>query len=225
MVVSVRDTGKGIDPEFLQHVFERFRQADSSAAREHGGLGLGLSIVKHLVEAHGGTTGVQSDGVGCGTTFTIWLPVSDRADDAADQSRTPTRSREISLAGVRILFVDDNPDTRTVLARVIADYGAEIATASSADEALELLRRIRPHILIADIGMPGKDGYELIRDVRRDPEHGRIPGVALTAFARTEDRVRALQAGFDMHVAKPIDPSELLTAVASLLRDGGSRSN
>jgi PAS domain S-box-containing protein len=219
-VVSIRDTGEGIEPQLLPRLFDRFRQADSSAARRHSGLGLGLSIVKHLVEAHDGTIQAESQGRGRGATFTVSLP-----SRGAAQLRSARRSVARSLpAGLRVLFVDDNPDTRTAVARILDEHKAEIVTASDADEALELLAHARPDVLVADVGMPGKDGYQLIRDVRRTTAHRKLPAIALTAFARPEDRDRALEAGYDLHLAKPVDPGELLTALRSVVRVRAGRA-
>jgi hypothetical protein len=194
--LNVTDTGEGIEPDFLPHVFERFRQADASTTRHYRGLGLGLSIVKHLVELHGGSVRVSSPGKGRGSTFILKLP----------------------LAPI-VLVVDDDSDARGVLARILRDARASVITAASAAEALEILREANPALLISDIGMPGEDGYDLIRKVRALPtvNCGRVPAVALTAFARSEDRQRALLAGYQLHVAKPVEPSGLLTVCASLV--------
>ena len=224
LLATVRDTGQGLDPEFAEHVFEPFRQADSSAARKQGGLGLGLTIVKHLIELHGGTVRAESDGPGCGSTFTVSLPVMAAVDDARHHgSSSALLHHQVDFTGVRILFVDDDRDTQQAVSRILLDCNAQTEAVSSADEAITRLSVVRPHVLISDIGMPGKDGYELIRQVRQSPDHERLPAVALTAFARAEDRIRALSAGYNMHVAKPVDPRELLTVVASLLRDEGRR--
>jgi PAS domain S-box-containing protein len=225
--VSVADTGEGIAPDFLPHMFERFRQADSSTTRRHGGLGLGLNIVKQLIELHGGVVRAKSPGLGQGSTFTITVPLavaelgpSEKED--RHHPRAATRDGKLAeppdLRGVTILVVDDDNDARHVLKRILAEGGASIVTAASCAEALDVLPRVSPDLLISDIGMPGEDGYDLIRKVRaRKPEDGgQIPAVALTAFARSEDRQRALRAGYQIHVAKPVEPSELLTVCASL---------
>ncbi|APR79957.1 two-component sensor histidine kinase [Minicystis rosea] len=215
--VSVSDTGQGIDPEFLPHVFERFRQADASVARRHGGLGLGLTITRHLVERHGGHVRAESAGVGKGARFTLDLPLAGEAGAGAPSaSDTP---RALSLKGAKLLAVDDEPDSLELTARVLEEHGATVIMASSAQEALDRLRDDKPDLVVTDIGMPGMDGYELIRHVRtalpapiRD-----LPAIALTAFARQEDRERAIRAGFQAHLAKPIEPSRLLAAVAALV--------
>jgi CheY-like chemotaxis protein len=224
--VVVSDTGQGINPEFLPYVFERFRQADASITRTLGGLGLGLAIVRHIVELHGGTVRADSAGVGQGAEFTVSLPLmalqrapeidveeAPRSDYAAPFDCPP------ELAGVRVLVVDDELDTREMLAVVLGQCRAEVASAGSVREAMELLERWRPDILVSDIGMPAEDGYELIRRIRKlDPgSGGSIPAVALTAYARFEDRMRALAAGFQMHVAKPVEPAELVMVIHSLL--------
>jgi PAS domain S-box-containing protein len=224
--VCIIDSGQGIKPEFLPHVFERFRQADGSTTRSHGGLGLGLSIVKHLVELHGGMIRAKSPGEGQGATFCIELPLMVVHPPAHGGGRehprgTPLRS-DISdhalLEGITVLVVDDEPDARELLKRVLEDGQARVLLAASAQEGLEILRRERPDMLVSDIGMPGEDGYQLIRRVRALPpdEGGRTPAAALTAFARAEDRTRALRAGYQIHVAKPVEPAELSAVVASL---------
>ena len=224
LVATVRDTGQGIDPEFAKHVFERFRQADSSAARKQGGLGLGLTIVKHLIELHGGTVRAESEGPWLGSTFTVSLPVTAAIDDPRHEaSASPPLHHEVDFTGVRILFVDDDRDTLQAVSRILVDCNAQTETVSSADEAMRRLADVCPHVLISDIGMPGQDGYQLIRQIRQRAELERLPAVALTAFARAEDRIRALSAGYNMHVAKPVDPRELLTVLASLVREGKAR--
>jgi signal transduction histidine kinase/DNA-binding response OmpR family regulator len=220
--ISVSDTGKGIRPEFLPHVFERFRQADSSASREHGGLGLGLSIVKQLVELHGGVVRAASDGEGKGATFTVHLPLAAVHQAATGPDRVHPRANSLSpvsgdqpdLRGVLVLVVDDEPDSREIVMRVLEDCHASVIAAGSAQEALAKLERERPDVLLSDIGMAGVDGYAFIRALRR--KGNRIPAAALTAFARSEDRTRALLAGYQTHLAKPVEPSELLATVAVL---------
>jgi len=228
--LNVTDTGEGIEPEFLPHLFERFRQADASTTRHYRGLGLGLSIVKHLVELHGGSVRVKSPGKGKGSTFILTLPLAPTTDALGNDEREERQHPRVAqgepilyqppnLDGIRVLVVDDDSDARDVIARILRDSSASVITASSAAEALELVRKSNPALLISDIGMPGEDGYDLIRKVRALPAdgRGRVPAVALTAFARSEDRQRALLAGYQLHVAKPVEPGELLTVCASLV--------
>jgi PAS domain S-box-containing protein len=229
--IIVADNGIGISPEFLPQVFDRFRQLDSSTTRHYGGLGLGLAIVRHLVELHGGTVRVESPGSGQGSTFVVLLPVSIAHLAPADRRRVhpqaalgpsdPCRDDPaLDLRGIRVLVVDDEPDARETVQQILEHCNAEVATAGSAREALDLLPRWRPHVLLSDIGMAGEDGYDLIRQVRALPVEsgGRTPAAALTAFARAEDRLRTLRAGFQIHVSKPVDIRELATVVASLAR-------
>jgi PAS domain S-box-containing protein len=220
--IAVSDSGKGIKPEFLPHVFERFRQADASATREHGGLGLGLAIVKQLVDLHGGRVRVDSPGEGLGATFTVELPLAvPRALRVPGPMPSTSPSYEVrkrfdgrELRGVKVLVVDDEPDTRDVVKRILEECEAEVITAASAEDGFERLIAAKPDVLVSDIGMPGQDGHEFIRRVRAAGKE--IPAVALTAFARREDKERALLAGYQAHVAKPVVPSELLATVASL---------
>jgi PAS domain S-box-containing protein len=224
--VCVVDDGQGIRPEFLPHVFERFRQADASTTRRHGGLGLGLSIVKNLIELHGGTVRAKSAGEGQGATFCIELPMMVVHAPDARARRAHPRSSAVSsasvdhpsLEGITVLAVDDEPDARNLIRRVLEECGARVILAASAQEALERLSDDRPDMIVSDIGMPGEDGYEFIRRVRalRPEDGGRTPAAALTAFARSEDRTRALRAGYQTHVAKPVEPTELTAVVASL---------
>ena len=238
--VTVVDRGEGIRPEFLPHVFDRFRQADASSTRRHGGLGLGLSIAKQLVEAHGGTIRAKSAGEGHGATFVVTLPLSPLGADVTEpvDRRHPRAAAEPlgrdddgdgcpTLEGIKVLVVDDEPDARAIVKRLLENCRATVVTAGSATEALEAMSGDRPHVLVSDIGMPEQDGYELIRRVRSlgVESGGRVPAVALTAYARPEDRRKVLLAGYQMHVAKPVEPPELIAVVASLVgrTDGGGR--
>lgn len=226
--LSVTDTGRGIEPEFLPFVFDRFRQADSTSTRQIGGLGLGLAIVKHLVELHGGTVCAESQGTGCGSTFTIKLPLAAK-QERARLRRSGTRSlRAIeedkvpvltpSLANVHVLLVDDDPDTLQLLTVSLGECKACVQTASSVAEALEMLQWFKPDVLVSDLAMPGEDGYSLIGKVRALEANSerQTPAVALTSYVRIEDRTRALSAGFNMFVPKPLQPNELITAIVSL---------
>jgi CheY-like chemotaxis protein len=216
--ITVKDTGPGIPEKFLPYVFDRFRQADNSTTRKHGGLGLGLAIVKHIVEMHGGTVDVSSQ-EGQGATFTVSLPA---ADVKSDVSRQPTPEPTIHLKNVRVLVVDDDATSCEIVRRLLVNYEAQVLTANSADEAFPMLGEFDPDVLISDIGMPGKDGITFIRELRRmetELQLPRRPAIALTAFARSEDRIRVLQAGYNMHVAKPIEPRELLAVVGSLAKN------
>lgn len=223
--IVVSDSGVGISRDFLPHVFDRFRQADASTTRIHGGLGLGLSIVHQLVDLHGGTVSVQSEGEGKGAAFTISLPsldvVSDRTEPesrAQAEDEVITADQLPSLEGLKVLVVDDEPDTRELIREVLQQCGSVVITSCSAAEALEALRQHRPDILISDLGMPDEDGYSLISKIRALPaeQGGQIPAAALTAYARAEDRLRVLRSGFQFHLPKPVDSAELVTVVASL---------
>ncbi|WPB79976.1 ATP-binding protein [Archangium violaceum] len=230
--LEVEDTGQGIAPDFLPHVFERFRQADSSTTRAHGGLGLGLAIVRHLVEMHGGSVSAHSEGPGRGATFCIRLPLTPPRAPEPPPARLarPEQHPQLpaaetpSLEGLRILVVEDEPDTQALLSEVLEGSHAQVLRAASTREALALLGSVRPDVLVSDIGMAGgEDGYCLIRRIRAGEHDGQhLPAVALTAFARAEDRRRALAAGFDMHVAKPLNTSTLLAVVASLVPSRGT---
>ncbi len=216
--LTIADTGQGIPADFLPFVFDRFRQADGTASRKHGGLGLGLAIVRHLVQQHGGTVTAHSDGPGHGSTFRVWLPSGDQAGPADEAE--PARAGRTSLAGLRIVVVDDEPDARSLVATVLTRAGATVTAVGSVADALAAVATVRPAVLVSDIAMPGGDGYGLIAAVRRLPPDagGRTPAIALTAFARPEDRDRATAAGFDAHLPKPLDAAALLSAVASLAR-------
>lgn len=220
--VEIRDTGPGIAPEFLPHVFERFRQADGSTTRTHGGLGLGLAIVRHLVELHGGVIGVENVTSGAGAVFTVRLPlpsteltVEAPPPDAGLLEESVT---DVDLAGVRILVVEDDLDALDLLAIDLAEHGAKVRGVGSAAEALALLNQEPFDLLISDIGMANTDGYNLIKQVRKeeDEKHGHIPAIALTGYARAQDRIRAIAAGYNTHVAKPVEIRELVTVVKCL---------
>ncbi len=214
--ITVRDTGKGISPGFLPHIFESFRQEDASTNRKYGGLGLGLAIVRQLVEAHGGTIQAESPGEGRGATFTIRLPLL-KAESAVSQT-DELLQQELDLAGIRVLAVDDKPDARELLAALLTQYGAEVTIAASAAEVLATLESFQPDVFVIDIGMPDVDGYALIQQIRALPPEkgGQIPAIALTAYARAEDRQRALNSGYQRHVTKPIEPEQFLQAVVAL---------
>lgn len=222
VVIRVADSGIGISPEFLPHVFDRFRQQDASITRKHGGLGLGLSIARQLVELHGGTIGVSSLGAHAGTTFTVRLPLAE-AEDAAAAPAAPERSapapRQGDLAGVKVLLVDDADDTLDVLQQILHQSGATTMAASSAGTALALLEREQPDVIVSDIGMPDIDGFELMRRIRRRSAGagGAIPAIALTAFTRQDDRSKAIQAGFTDYLAKPVEPGSLVDHIAQVV--------
>ncbi|HEX6731497.1 MAG TPA: ATP-binding protein [Pyrinomonadaceae bacterium] len=224
MQIKVSDTGQGINREFLPYVFERFCQADGGSTRRHGGLGLGLALVRHLVELHGGNVRVQSAGEGKGATFIIELPLAPADRLTSEKSRPELNKKDqnvsstTSLAGRRVLVVDDDVDTLQMLTVMLADRKAEVQAAASADEAMEILTWFRPHVLVLDLAMPGENGYSLIERIRRDEKDSgwMLPAVALTAQVRVEDRARALSAGFNMFVPKPVEADELITAIDGL---------
>ncbi|HZH04544.1 MAG TPA: ATP-binding protein, partial [Myxococcaceae bacterium] len=232
--LTVADTGQGIDPTFLPHVFERFRQQEGGTTRGAGGLGLGLAIVRHLVELHGGTVAVQSEGKGQGSTFTVRLPVSValRRDVEVplalrESARMGAFECPPQLDGVHVLVVDDEEDARELVRTLLEGCRARVTTAASAQEGLTLLHSERPDLLVSDVGMPGEDGYAFIGQVRAlgSKQGGETPAVALTAYARAEDRTRVLLAGFSTHVPKPVEPLELLAVLASLVgRTGAAKS-
>lgn len=234
LTIVVADSGQGIAPEFLPHVFDSFRQADSTSTRQHGGLGLGLAIVRHLVELHGGSVSVASPGVGLGATFTVRLPrpSADRLDRPSGSpsaggpepvlDETPPR-----IDGLRVFVLDDEPDTLSLLVMALEHYGAEVRAAQTVTGALQILATWRPDVIVSDIGLPGEDGYSFIGKVRvmRPRTGGVIPAIALTAYARPSDRVRALGSGFDMHLVKPIEPLDLISAILTLVRRPGASSD
>lgn len=222
--IAVSDTGAGIAPEQRSRLFERFWQADSSTTRVHAGLGLGLAIVRHLTELHGGTVTAESPGVGQGSTFTVKLPVAPMVRTAAELTRRHPTLQDAAvvpnarLDGVRVLLVDDEPDSNEAVRVLLDHYGAEVRVAGSAAHAYEILLRWKPDVLVTDIGMPGEDGYSLLAHVRKQPdERAQIPAIALTALASADDRARLLSAGFRLHLAKPVEPGELTAAIAAVV--------
>jgi CheY-like chemotaxis protein/nitrogen-specific signal transduction histidine kinase len=225
--IRVADTGQGIDAEFLPNIFERFSQADSSTTRRQGGLGLGLAIVRALVERHGGTVQAESPGRGLGATFTVRLPVLSApevgdAERRAIRDATTLANRPARLDGIRVVLIEDDDDGRTMLTILLELAGAQVAAAGSVHEALALLDTIRPDVIVSDVGMPDEDGFALIRQVRaREVEGGgSVPAIALTGYVRPEDRARLLAAGFQQHLRKPVEPGEIVAAIASLAAIG-----
>jgi CheY-like chemotaxis protein len=227
--VTVTDTGIGIAPEFLPHLFERFSQADAGTDRQHGGLGLGLSICRHLLELQGGRIAAHSDGPGQGSTFRVELPVRSVQSSVSSNNElrqhpsAPSDAATVQipqLNGIHILVVDDDQDSLALSREILEMTGATVTTADSGQDALEKLRRGVANVLITDLGMPGMDGFALIEQIRGDTDLAsrNIPAGALTAFARSEDRVRAMQSGFEVHLSKPIEPAELMAAAATLAR-------
>jgi CheY-like chemotaxis protein len=229
VLIEVTDTGRGIKADFLPHLWQRFRQADSSTTRVHGGLGLGLAIVRHLAEAHGGSVAASSPGENCGATFIVELPIvaADKepleTPHPGDHHVQPSRDNILApeapprLDGLRVLVVDDDADTCDLLTAILQKAGAKVLAARSANEALGFISTFQPDVLVSDIGMPEIDGYGLLRRVRALPaeQHGRVPAVALTAYAKAADRVKALRSGFQIHVPKPVSMDELIAAVAN----------
>jgi CheY-like chemotaxis protein/two-component sensor histidine kinase len=222
--LSVRDTGQGIAPEFVPYVFDRFRQADSSASRRHGGLGLGLALVRQIVELHGGSVGVESGGTRKGSTFWVTLPAVHAL--GAQNNRAPA-AEPVTLKGVSILIVDDETDARELLVAILHDYGADVRAVGSAVAAMDMLNDDRFHadILVSDVGMPGTDGFALVREIRTQAAEKlrHLPAIAVTAYANPEDRVRALVAGYQNHISKPVDANALAAAIAQLVPREGSR--
>lgn len=225
--ICVSDTGCGINPDFLPYMFDRFRQADGTTTRNHGGLGLGLAIVRHLIELHGGSIHADSPGIGEGATFTITLPLAPQSTSRRKKVTGSLRGEEVSsghftclpsLDAVKVLLVDDDPDTLQVVSVILGNSKAVVHTASSAREAMETLEWFHPHVLVSDLAMPGEDGYSLISKVRAlgITSGYEIPAIALTSYVRVEDRTRALTAGFNMFVPKPVQPEELIAAIANL---------
>ena len=225
VMLSVQDSGIGISPDFLPYVFDRFSQADGSATRRHGGLGLGMAIVRHLAELHGGTVRADSAGENQGATFTLTLPMHVALPASADPELRKHTDQDAGaptdlppLDGLNVLVVDDDPDSRSFLQELLIEQGVSVATAGSTDEALQAFAQCRPDVLVSDIAMPGEDGYDLIKRVRAlsEQDGGRTPAVALTAYVRLEDERAALSAGYDRHIRKPVDVAELVGAVAQL---------
>jgi CheY-like chemotaxis protein/anti-sigma regulatory factor (Ser/Thr protein kinase) len=228
VLLTVQDDGVGIDPKFLPFIFHPFRQGDGGSTRKHPGLGLGLAIVRQLVELHGGRVRAASPGKGKGSIFTVTLPVRVAGEEPAaavapESLRVATNGRANGLPdlkGVSVLVVDDDEDAREILATVLIQAGASVTKAADTTEALAQLEHAVPTVLLSDIGMPGQDGYAFIRELRRRDadKGGRVPAVALTAYARSDDRFRALASGFQMHIAKPVEVGELLAVVANLAK-------
>jgi CheY-like chemotaxis protein len=224
--LTVSDTGEGISEAFLPYVFDRFRQAEGSISRKQGGLGLGLAVVRHLVELHGGTIEAESAGMGEGSTFTVDLPLAQERRDPAraeerrrELERRRSRKDRVRLDGIHVLLVEDDDDSRKLLGTMLKRYGAKVTSTKSAAEALDVFSNELPDLLISDIGMPDEDGYELIRKLRERPidQGGATPAIALTGYASRKDRERALAAGYHKHMAKPVEQAEMIAAIAGLV--------
>jgi CheY-like chemotaxis protein len=229
--ISIVDSGQGISPDFLPHLFTRFSQADNSMTRQYGGLGLGLALVKSLVELHGGNVKASSAGVGQGSTFVVSLPLTVIHQDNVEPILTPAPSTAAAgdqpdLHGFHVLVIDDEADARALIQHILTECNATVTTAASAEEGIVAVKKHHPDMILSDIGMPVEDGYEFLARLRQlsDAEGGDTPAVALTAFARSEDRRRALMSGFQMHLPKPVEPAELL-AVAANICTTGRRAN
>jgi CheY-like chemotaxis protein len=224
--VSVGDNGDGIDPAFLPHVFDRFRQADSTSSRRHGGLGIGLTIVRHIVAMHGGTVAAESGGKGRGATFVVMLPAATAQPESIIPSAIdkPPKADDsefaYSLENIRVLLVDDEPYTREVVTGMLERHGADVTAAATVREALQLFHAVKPDVVVSDLAMPDQDGFALLKEVRSLPidQGGNTPAIALTAYVRAEDRAQALAAGFQAHIAKPVDPQKLAGAVHQCVR-------
>jgi CheY-like chemotaxis protein len=225
ILIQVADTGPGIEPEVLPHLFDRFWQADSTSTRQQGGLGLGLAIVRHLIELHGGTVRAESAGRGLGATFTVELPLNAAAvsEPPAKELSLPSLA-EPHLEHLRVLLVEDDPDSRDAIASLLREFGAEVQAVASAEEAVRALEALPPDVLLSDIGMAHEDGYSLIRRVRQllPARGGNVPAAALTAFTSPQDSRRALEAGFQAHMAKPVDSRELISLVNRLVVQHGA---
>jgi PAS domain S-box-containing protein len=221
--LTVKDSGAGIESQFLPYIFDRFRQADSSLTRQHGGLGLGLAIVKQLVGLHGGTVRAESAGANKGASFVVSLPVAaiTKTHLRLAFPRSLTTDEQITLPGIKVLVIDDQEDSRGLIHEVLTTYEAEVVCAASADEGLELIKKHKPDVIISDIGMPGKDGYQLIREVRAlaASHGGKIPAIALTAFVRPEDKMEATRAGYQTHLSKPVESHELIATIRKLTQE------
>jgi CheY-like chemotaxis protein len=222
LILAVRDYGKGIEPEFLKTIFDKFSQGSTAGNRFHGGLGLGMAIVKHLAELHGGSARVESDGLGKGANVTLEIPALSAPLSGEDVSLDSAKlDPDSSLTGITILVVEDEPQNREMLTMILRDRGARVVTAENYDEAIRRLESDRPHVLVSDIGLPGRDGYELVKELRRGEQQkalSRLPAIALTAFGRAQDVDSAIEAGFDAHLAKPLRTHDLVTRIAALTR-------